>query len=73
MLTLNNKLPLLLRAMKYSIYRSSVIMSWGFSMNCFHLLEKRAMVAPSTTLWSADQDTFITVTGATTASPLQIQ
>lgn len=53
------------------IYRSSATIKAGFSTYCLNLLEKRAMVAPSTTRWSADQDTFITDTGATTASPLE--
>ena len=39
-------------------------------MNDFHLFENLATVAPSTTRWSADQDTFIIETGFTWATPL---
>lgn len=35
----------------------------GCSRNPFHALLKRAMVAPSTTLWSAAHDTCMTCAG----------
>ena len=35
----------------------------GFSIYAFQSFEKRATVAPSTILWSADQLTFIILTG----------
>lgn len=35
----------------------------GFSTSFFHVFENRATDAPSTTLWSADQLTVITLTG----------
>lgn len=37
----------------------------GFSRNSFHMLEKRHMVAPSMTRWSADQLTFMMWAGTT--------
>jgi hypothetical protein len=43
----------------------------GFSMYDFQTFENLATVAPSTTLWSADQDTFKIVVGVTTAFPLR--
>jgi hypothetical protein len=42
----------------------------GCSMYPFQALLKRATVAPSTTLWSADHEMFMTVLGTATAVPL---
>lgn len=39
-------------------------------MYTFHAFEKRATVAPSTTLWSADHETDMIAVGLTTARPL---
>ena len=54
--------------MKYGFYRSAASIVTGSSSSAFHVLEKRAMAAPSTTRWSAAHDTVITWHG-TTASP----
>lgn len=47
------------------IYLRSSTMLAGFSRKSFHMLEKRHMVAPSMTRWSADQLTFMMWAGTT--------
>jgi len=42
-------------------------MDTGLSRYAFQALEKRAMVAPSTTRWSAHQDTVMIWAGRTTS------
>lgn len=47
------------------LYLRSSTMLAGFSRKSFHMLEKRHMVAPSMTRWSADQLTLMMWAGTT--------
>lgn len=54
---------------KNCAYRSWASINCGLSRNRFHALLNRAMVAPSTTLWSAAQETVMMCAGTSGSSP----